>query len=121
MDNDKSGSATEPAPPVAGERPHRFTRHGLTIEDPWHWLRDAGYPTVEDPDVLAYLAAENDYFEARMSPHRELTDAIFEEIKARQQPDLSSVPWKRDDWYYQWRYEEEWPVPGVAALAYRRT
>ena len=123
MDNDKSGSATVPAPPVAGERPHRFTRHGLTIEDPWHWLRDAGYPTVEDPDVLAYLAAENDYFDTRMSPHKELTDAIFEEIKARQQPDLSSVPWKRDDWYYQWRYEEggqyrewlRWPADGPDA------
>ena len=123
MDNDKSGFATVPAPPVAGERPHRFTRHGLTIEDPWHWLRDAGYPTVEDTDVLAYLAAENDYFEARMSPHRELTDAIFEEIKARQQPDLSSVPWRRDGWYYQWRYEEggqyrewlRWPTDGPDA------
>ena len=123
MDNDKSGSATVPAPPVARERPHRFTRHGLTIEDPWHWLRDAGYPTVEDPDVLAYLAAENDYFDTRMSPHKELTDAIFEEIKARQQPDLSSVPWKRDDWYYQWRYEEggqyrewlRWPTDGPDA------
>ena len=95
----------------------------MTIEDPWHWLRDAGYPTVEDPDVLAYLAAENDYFDTRMSPHKELTDAIFEEIKARQQPDLSSVPWKRDDWYYQWRYEEggqyrewlRWPTDGPDA------
>ena len=123
MDGQKSYSPREPAPPVAGERPHSFTRHGETIEDPWHWLRDAGYPTVEDPDVLGYLAAENDYFEARMSPHRELTDVIFEEIKARQQPDLSSVPWKRDDWYYQWRYEEggqyrawlRWPAGGPDA------
>ena len=107
MDNDKSTPATAPTPPVAGERPHRYTRHGVTIDDPWHWLRDAAYPVVEDPDVLAYLTAENDYFEATMSPHRELTDTIFEEIKGRQQPDLSSVPWKRDGWYYQWRYEEE--------------
>ena len=113
----------KPTPPVAGERPHSFTRHGVTIDDPWHWLRDAAYPAVEDPDVLAYLAAENEYFEARMSPHRELTDTIFEEIKARQQPDLSSVPWKCDDWYYQWRYEEEgqyrvwqrWPAEGPNA------
>jgi oligopeptidase B len=95
----------------------------VTIDDPWHWLRDAAYPTVEDPDVLAYLKAENDYFDARMSPHRELTDTIFEEIKARQQPDLSSVPWKCDGWYYQWRYEEEgqyrvwqrWPADGPNA------
>ena len=97
---------TEPVPPVAGERPHSFTQHGITIEDPWHWLRDADYPTVDDADVLAYLVAENDYFQARMSPHQELINTIFEEIKARQQPDLSSVPWKRGDWYYQWSYQE---------------
>jgi len=123
MDKGKPDSATVSKPPVAGERPHRYVRHGVTIEDPWHWLRDAAYPTVEDPDVLAYLEAENDYFEARMSPHRELTDTIFEEIKARQQPDLSSVPWKRDGWYYQWRFEEEgqyrvwqrWPAGGPNA------
>ena len=93
-------------PPVAGERPHSFTRHGMTVEDPWNWLRDPNYPEVEDADILAYLAAENDYFNARMSPYKELTDTVFEEIKAREQPDLSGVPWKRGDWYYQWRYEE---------------
>jgi oligopeptidase B len=91
---------------MAGKRPHSYTRHGITIEDPWHWLRDPGYPNVEDADVLAYLTAENDYFQAKMSPHRELTEAIFEEIKAREQPDLSSVPWKRGEWYYQWSYRE---------------
>ena len=123
MNDDKSDSTTVSKPPVAGERRHSYTRHGVTIDDPWHWLRDAAYPAVEDPDVLAYLEAENDYFEARMSPHRELTDAIFEEIKARQRPDLSSVPWRRDGWYYQWRFEEEgqyrvwqrWPAGGPDA------
>ena len=99
-------SAAALAPPVAEQRPHSVTHHGVAIEDPWHWLRDPGYPTVADADVLAYLTAENEYFEAAMSPHRELIDTIFEEIKARQQPDLSSVPWKRSDWYYQWSYRE---------------
>ena len=94
------------APPVAAVRPHSFTRHGVTIDDPWHWLRDPGYPSVDDADVLAYLTAENEYFEAAMSPHRELIETIFEEIKARQQPDLSSVPWRRGGWYYQWSYQE---------------
>ena len=94
-------------PPVAGQRPHSYTRHGTTIEDPWQWLRDADYPTVDDEDVLAYLKAENEYFEARMAPQKELTDAIFEEIKGRQQPDLASVPWKDGQWYYQWKYAED--------------
>ncbi len=101
-----AGSKPVPNPPVAGQRPHSFTHHGVTIEDPWHWLRDASYPTVNDANVLAYLNAENEYFEATMSPHRDLIETIFEEIKARQQPDLSSVPGKRGDWYYQWSFQE---------------
>ena len=93
-------------PPVADQRPHTYTHHGITIEDPWHWLRDKGYPTVDDADVLAYLVAENEYFQELMSPYQELTDTIFREIKAREQPDLSSVPWRRGNWYYQWSYQE---------------
>ena len=93
-------------PPMADQRPHTFSHHGVTVDDPWHWLRDRGYPNVSDADVLAYLAAENDYFQERMSPYRELTETIFEEIKAREQPDLSSVPWKHGGWYYLWRFEE---------------
>ena len=91
---------------MADQRPHTYTHHGITIEDLWHWLRDKGYPTVDDADVLAYLVAENEYFQEMMSPYQELTDTIFREIKAREQPDLSSVPWKRGNWYYQWSYQE---------------
>ena len=116
-------SAASSSPPVAQQRPHSVTHHGMTIDDPWHWLRDPKYPKVEDAEVLAYLTAENEYFDAWMSPHRELIDAIFEEIRARQQPDLSSVPWKWGDWYYQWSYEEgsqyrvwqRWPADSPGA------
>ena len=97
----------EITPPVAGQKFHSFTHHGVTIEDPWHWLRDPDYPTVDDEEVLAYLNAENAYFEAKMGPYKELTDTIFEEIKGRQQPDLASVPWKDGEWYYQWKFAEE--------------
>ena len=118
-----SGAEQELTPPVAGQRPHGITHHGVTLEDPWHWLRDPGYPTVEDPGVLEYLNAENGYFEAAMAPHRGLVETIFEEIKGRQQPDLSSVPWRKGDWYYQWSYQEgsqyrvwqRWPTDGPDA------
>ena len=53
----------------------QLQRHGVTIEDPWAWLRDPGYPDVQDEDVLAYLKAENAYFEAAMAPHKALTDS----------------------------------------------
>jgi hypothetical protein len=29
-----------PTPPAAEQRPYSYDRHGVTIEDPWHWLRD---------------------------------------------------------------------------------
>ena len=87
-------------PPRAAQRSHSYERHGVTIEDPWAWIRDPGYPDVQDKDVLAYLKAENDYFEAAMAPHKQLTDQLFEEMKGRIKEDDSSVPLKDGDWLY---------------------
>ena len=42
-----------PAPPVAALKPYSYERHGLLIEDPYHWLRDPKYPIVDDPEILA--------------------------------------------------------------------
>ena len=66
--------STLPPPPIAARKPYSFTRHGRTVEDPWAWLRDPGYPKVEDPEVLDYLNEENAYFEAVMAPHRPLNE-----------------------------------------------
>ncbi|RYD18385.1 MAG: S9 family peptidase, partial [Lysobacteraceae bacterium] len=82
--------STIPTPPVAEQRPHSFTAHGITIEDPYAWIKDPGYPEVTDPDVLAYLAAENAYFESVMAPHRPLVDRLYEEMKGRIKEDDSS-------------------------------
>jgi oligopeptidase B len=95
---------TLPEPPRAPPRPYSYERHGHRIEDPWHWLRDPGYPDVADEDVLAYLRAENAYFEAAMAPHRALVDGLFEEMKGRIEEDESSVPQRDGDWLYWWAY-----------------
>ena len=92
-------------PPIAEQRPHSFTTHGVTIEDPYAWLKDPNYPEVDDADVLAYLAAENAYFEEQMAPHTALVDTIYEEMKARIKEDESSVPQKDGDWLYWTAYE----------------
>jgi oligopeptidase B len=92
-------------PPIAETRPHSFTTHGITIDDPWAWLKDAGYPEVTDKDVLAYLAAENAYFETVMAPHKPLVDALYEEMKGRIKEDDSSVPQKDGDWLYWTAFE----------------
>ncbi|WP_310468024.1 S9 family peptidase [Sphingomonas sp.] len=93
-----------PPPPSAEPRPHRYQVHGEAIDDPWHWLRDPGYPQVTDKDVLAYLTAENAYFEAAMKPHQKLIDALFEEMKGRIKEDDSSVPVRDGDFLYWWAF-----------------
>jgi oligopeptidase B len=95
-----------PQPPRAEQRPHSYERHGVRIEDPWHWLRDPKYPEVEDEEVLAYLKAENAYFEAAMAPHAALVETLFEEMKGRIKEDDSSVPVKDSDWLTWWAFEE---------------
>jgi oligopeptidase B len=96
---------TQNSPPVAERRPHSVTMHGVTIDDPYAWLKDPNYPEVTDPDVLAYLDAENAYFEEVMAPHQPLIDRIYEEMKARIKEDESSVPQKDGDWLYWTAFE----------------
>ena len=93
-----------PPPPRAEQRPHSYERHGVRIEDPYFWLKDQGYPKVDDADVLAYLKAENAYFEAAMKPHAKLVQGLFEEMKGRIKEDDSSVPVRDGDFLYWWAF-----------------
>ena len=100
-------SVTAPtSPPTAEKRDHSYTHHGITISDPYHWLKDQGYPVVDDEDILAYVKAENAWFETRMEPHKALVDELYEEMKARIKEDDSTVPQKDGDWLYWTEFEE---------------
>lgn len=105
-EDDDPPAPVGPVPPVAGQRAYSFTHHGITLQDPWHWLEDESWPVVDDADVLAYLNAENAYFDAVMSPHQSLVDTIYAEIEGRQPAALASLPTKIGNWYYQWEYGE---------------
>jgi oligopeptidase B len=94
-----------PPPPKAEQRPHSYERHGYKVEDPYFWLKDQGYPKVDDEDVLSYLTAENAYFEAAMKPHEKLVETLFEEMKGRVKEDESSVPIRDGDWLYWWAFK----------------
>jgi len=87
-------------PPVAAQKPHTNEAHGVRWDDDWHWIRDPNYPDVQDEEVLSYLKAENDFFEAAMAPHKALTDELFEEMKGRIKEDDATVPLKDGDWLY---------------------
>ncbi|HEY0027428.1 MAG TPA: S9 family peptidase [Allosphingosinicella sp.] len=94
-----------PPPPKAEQRPHSYQRHGFTVEDPYFWLKDQGYPKVDDADVLTYLKAENAYFEAAMKPHAALVETLFQEMKGRMKEDESSVPVRDGEYLYWWAFK----------------
>lgn len=100
------------APPIADRRPHTFSHHGIEVEDPYFWLKDQSYPNVDDSDVLAYLRAENEYFNAYMAPLKEQKETLTKELFGRLEKNDWSVPYKDGDWVYQRRFygEEDYPI-----------
>src|SRR3984957_1312529 len=88
------------SPPSAPRRPHILSAHGDDREDPWFWLRQR-----EDPEVLAYLEAENAYTEDEAAPLAALRLGLFEEMKARIKETDMSVPTRRGPWWYYTRTE----------------
>ncbi|MCG8467841.1 MAG: S9 family peptidase [Gemmatimonadetes bacterium] len=93
-------------PPVATVVPEQLEIHGHTRIDNYYWLNQR-----EDPDVIAYLTAENDYTNAMMGHTTDLQDELFEEIKGRiKQTDLS-IPVKRGSYFYYTRTEDGQDYP----------
>ncbi len=88
-------------PPIAPRRPHVVSAHGDDRQDPWFWLRDH-----EDPEVLAYLEAENAHTEAETAELAPLREALFAEMKGRIKETDMSVPARRGPWWYYPRTEE---------------
>lgn len=93
-------------PPIAQKRGHSYTHHGVTISDPYDWLYDKSYPTIDDEDVLDYVRSENAYFEGQMAPQEALTDSLFTEMRARIKEDDSTVPQRSGSYMYWSEFEE---------------
>lgn len=101
------GAKSTMTPPDAEQRPHVHTEHGVERPDPYYWMRDRN-----DPAVIAYLNAENEYHAHRMAPVRQLEETIFNEIVGRIKQDDASVPYFDNGFYYYTRFEEgkEYPI-----------
>ncbi len=99
-------NATPVSPPVAAKRPSTSTHHGIEMTDDYAWLRDPGYPKVEDKEILAHLEAENAWFKARMGDRQDRIDALFTEMRARIKEADKSVPQKDGDYLYWTEFEE---------------
>ena len=94
------------APPIAERRPNTKEIHGQLIEDPYSWLKDPGYPEVSDPAILKHLEDENQYFQETMSKHKKTIESLFDELKDRKSEDEKSVPFFKNGFFHQWRFEK---------------
>jgi len=102
---------TEPDfhPPVAPMRPHIVASPHGERADPYYWLRD---DERTNPEVLAYLAAENAYREQCSAPLKPFENSLYEEIIARLKQDDSTVPYRLHGYWYHTRFEpgKEHPI-----------
>ncbi len=89
-------------PPKAEKRPKILSAHGTERVDNYYWLRD---DDRTDPQVLAYLTAENEYTDEAMKPHQALRETLYGEMVARIAQQDHSVPYVKHGFRYQTRYE----------------
>lgn len=87
--------------PVAPRRPKVLTAHGDVRTDDYYWLNER-----ENPDVIEYLKAENEYLEAMTAHTKEFREQLFREIVARFKQEDQSVPYFFNGYWYITRYEE---------------
>lgn len=92
--------ATETKPPIAPQKPKLLELHGDRRVDPYYWMRDR-----HDPEVIAYLEAENAYTEDMMQHTKALQKALYDEMLGRIQETDLSVPYRKDNYYYYSRTE----------------
>jgi oligopeptidase B len=93
-------SSSLPAPPVAKKVPKTTQINGHTMVDNYFWLRDK-----KNPEVKAYLDAENTYTDALMKPTEPLQKKLYDEMLSRIKETDVEVPYKEGDYFYYSRTE----------------
>ena len=95
------GMTSTVTPPIAHRIPTERTLHGTKLQDDYAWLRD-----VENPEVVAYLEAENAYTEAMTAGHAAQRELLYAEMLSHVQQTDESVPYRDRGWWYWTRTEE---------------
>jgi oligopeptidase B len=93
-------SAKLPQPPVAKKAPKITEIHGQKLVDNYYWMREKS-----NPEVVAYLDAENAYADAVMKPTEPLQKHLYDEMLSRIKETDISVPYKEGDYSYYTRTE----------------
>lgn len=93
-------------PPVAKKITKELTIHGDTRVDPYFWLNQR-----ENPEVISYLTAENDFLKEGMKRTETFQEELYQEMRSRIKEDDNSVPYLKNGYYYYTRFETESEYP----------
>ncbi|MEZ4856038.1 MAG: S9 family peptidase [Gelidibacter sp.] len=98
---------TKIEPPKAKKIQKQLKIHNDIRVDNYFWLNDR-----DNPEVIAYLNAENAYFDEMTSHTKDFEQQLFEEMKARIKEDDESVPYKYNGYWYIVKYEtgKDYPI-----------
>ncbi|MEP2297783.1 MAG: oligopeptidase B, partial [Algoriphagus sp.] len=93
--------------PKAKKIPHLLETHGHQRTDNYYWMRDR-----ENPEVIAYLTAENEYLKTSLKSTEDFQEKLFQEMKGRIKEDDESVPYLKSGYYWYAKYETggEYPL-----------
>jgi oligopeptidase B len=93
--------------PIAKKIPQTLEVHAHQRTDNYYWMRDR-----ENPEVIEYLKAENQYLSESLKSTDEFREDLFQEMKARVKEDDQSVPYLKSGYYWYAKYEKggEYPI-----------
>ncbi|MCO6176163.1 S9 family peptidase [Flavobacterium sp. NRK F10] len=98
---------TDVQPPIAKKIPYKLEKHNDVRIDNYYWLNQR-----EDPEVVAYLEKENEYYQKMTAHTKKLQEDLFQEMKSRIKEDDTSVPYFYNGYYYITRFEtgKDYPI-----------
>ncbi len=93
-------------PPIAKKEAKKLEMHGDVRIDNYFWMNQR-----ENPEVIAYLNAENEYNDKMTAHTKKFQSELFEEMKSRIKEDDESVPYKLNGYWYITRFEKGYDYP----------
>ena len=93
--------------PKAEKIEKRLEIHGDVRIDNYYWLNEK-----ENPKVIDYLNAENDYYDSKTDHSKQFQEDLFQEMKSRIKEDDESVPYRKNNYYYITKFEigKQYPI-----------
>lgn len=94
-------------PPIAKRVEKKYKAHGEELVDNYFWLREKS-----NPEVIAYLEAENAYTAAMMKQTEAFQETLYKEFLSRIKETDQNVPYRDNGYYYYTRTEQgkQYPI-----------